>query len=103
VYVHSDILILHLRVNHEAGAASRFVNELDHTVLSKFSSLPCVGDALQELLGVLGRNRWTFNWLLLSVNDDDWWLADVQLQPVCAIGMNNVQKIVHRIHTLTVG
>jgi hypothetical protein len=100
VYVHTNILILHLGANHKAGAAAKPENERDRSVLSQVSSLPRIGDALQKLLCILGCNRWSFNRLLLAVYDDDRRLADMQLQLIRAIGMNKVQEIIHRIHIL---
>ena len=102
VYIHTNILVLHLSANHKAGSSAKPVDELDPTMLSEVSSLPSVSNAVQKLLCVLGRNRWAFNRLLLTVNDDDRRLADVQPQPVRSIGMNKVKKVVHGVHALEV-
>ena len=95
MYVHSNILVLHLGMNHKIGATSKSVNELYHTMLSQFSPVPRVRDALQKVLCVLGRYRWPFQWLLLAIEDDDRRLADVQPQLVRSIRMKKMKKIVH--------
>ena len=62
-----------------------------------------VGMSLREkALGIFGRNRRSFNRLRLAVEDDNRRLADVQSQAIRAIGVNQMQEIVHGIHALAV-
>jgi len=100
MYIHSNILVLHHGTNYKTGAPSEPVNELDHAMLSELSPLPRVRDALQKLLCLHGRNRWSFNRLLLALQNNDGGLANVQPQLICPIGMNQIKEIVHRIHAL---
>ena len=102
MYIYSNVLVLHPGANHKIGATSKPVNELYHTMLSQFSPVPRVRDALQKLFCVLNRDRWPFKWLLLAIKDDDRRLADVQPQLINSIRMNKMKKIVHRIHALRV-
>ncbi len=85
VNLYRNILALHLDPNHKTGATAKSVNELHHPMLSEFSPLPRVRDALQELDDILGRNCRPFEWLWLAVQDYDRRLTDVQPQPIRSI------------------
>jgi hypothetical protein len=100
MHVHAHILILHPSANHKGGAVAKSVKELHQPMFSQLPPLACGGDALQKPLCVFRCNCWTFHRPLLAIEDDDRWLTHVQPQFVCAIGVNQLQQVVHRIHGL---
>ena len=103
MYIQSNGFVLHPGANHKIGAIPKPINELDHTPLSELSPLPGIGHALQKLFRVLSRDRRSFNRVMLSFHHDDRRTADMQPQLIRSIGMNQMKKIIHRIHTLQSG
>ena len=95
VNLHCDLLILHPGPNHKTGATTKPVNELHHPMLSEFSPLPRVRDALQKLRGVLRRDGRPYELLRLTLQNDDRRLADVQPQRIRSIRMKQMQEIIH--------
>ena len=91
MYIDEQIFVPNLSANHKAGAAAKLVNKLYVTVVSKVSSLSCVGDAAQKPLRILHRYGWTLNLLVLPVDNDDRRLSDLQSQPVRPIGVNKMK------------
>jgi len=100
MYINSDILVLHPGTDHETGTMSKPVNELYHTMLSEFSPLPRICDALEKIFCVLSRDRRPFEWLLFALQNDNRRLTDVKFQLIRSIRMNDMKKIIHRIHVL---
>jgi hypothetical protein len=85
VNLDSNILVLHSGPNYKTGAIAKPVNELYRPMLSKFSPLPRVSDALQKLGSILGRNCRPFERLRLAVQDHDRRLTAVQFQSIRSI------------------
>jgi hypothetical protein len=102
MYIHTNILALHPGADDETGTSAKLVDELDPTMLSEVSFLPRVSDALEKLLRVLSGNGRPFDLLLLTVQNNHRRLAYVQLQPIRSVGMNEMKKIIHRVHMLNV-
>jgi hypothetical protein len=102
VYIQINILVLNLGADYKTDAPAKSVNEIDRTMFSEVSPLPCVTDTVQKLLRVLNGNRWPLNLLLLTVQNNYRRLADAQPQSIRPVGMNYMKEIVHRIHKLNV-
>jgi hypothetical protein len=91
MYIDEYILIPNLGANHKAGAPAKSVNEFYLTALSDLSSLSRVSDAPQKQLRILDRDRWSFNLLVLAVDNKDRRLPGLQSQPVRSVGVNKMK------------
>jgi hypothetical protein len=82
-------------VNDKTGAIPKSVDEIHPATFPQIAALPGGGDAEQESLRFLKRDGLLVQALFFTIEDNDWRLADVQLQRLGPIGVNEVQEVVH--------
>lgn len=92
------MLTIHFGVDNKTGPVAKSVQEFYAAVVSEFSSLSCISDALQKLFGFFGGDGGSPEFLRLAIQDDYGRFTNLQSQCICAIGMEQVKKCIHRIH-----
>jgi hypothetical protein len=95
MYVHRNIFALDRRANHKIRASLKPINELHATTLPKLPPLPGRANTLQKPFRDFGRDRETFDRVGLATDHNDGRNADVNLQPVCAVSVEDMQETIH--------
>lgn len=95
MYIHRNILAIDCRADHKIRALLKPINELHPTTLAKLPPLPGRANTLQKPFRHFQRDRETFDRVGLATDHNDGRSADVNLQPVCAVGVEDMQETIH--------